>query len=121
MATILVIDDSATDRHVLGGMLIDAGFDVISANDGEQGIQTAQKEQPAAILMDVVMPGLNGFQATRKLKKDPSTEQIPIIMVTTKNQDTDMEWGMRQGASDYLVKPVKAKALVSKIQSLLRG
>ena len=118
-ATILVIDDSPTELYILKGILEEAGYGVITAGDGESGIERAQSEKPALILMDVVMPGMNGFQATRKLSKDPETAGIPIVMVTTKDQETDRTWGMRQGAKEYLVKPVTAVDLLSKVELLL--
>lgn len=119
MATILIVDDSPTEVHVISQMLLGAGFQVISANDGETGIEMAKSEKPDVILMDVVMPGLNGFQATRELSRDSETSSIPVILVTTKDQDTDKTWGMRQGAKDYVVKPVSAELLVSKVKEVL--
>ena len=120
MAKILIIDDSPTEVHILKGFLDKNGFDVVVASDGKSGIQTAIDEQPDLILMDVVMPGVNGFQATRKLSKTADTKDIPVIMVTTKSQETDRIWGMRQGAVDYLVKPVKEESLVNKIKEVLK-
>lgn len=119
MAKILIVDDSPTELHILTQILDKAGFDTVTAEDGEEGIETAKRELPDLILMDVVMPGLNGFQATRKLSRDATTKEIPVVIVTTKDQDTDREWGMRQGASDYMVKPVKADQLLTKVRSLL--
>ncbi len=118
-ATILVVDDSPTELYILKGILEEAGYGVITAGDGESGVERALSEKPALILMDVVMPGMNGFQATRKLSKDPETSGIPIIVVTTKDQETDRTWGMRQGAKEYLVKPVAAAELLHKVKSLL--
>jgi twitching motility two-component system response regulator PilH len=100
-------------------MLDKGGYETVTAEDGEEGIEKAKAEQPDLILMDVVMPGLNGFQATRKLSRDAVTKNIPVIIVTTKDQDTDREWGMRQGARDYMVKPVKNAELLAKISSIL--
>ena len=119
MATILVVDDSQTELHVLKGLLEKNGYSVQTAEDGAQGIDAAKEHQPDLILMDVVMPVLNGFQATRQLHRDPATSDIPVIMVTTKDQETDRSWGLRQGAVDYVVKPIDAKALLSKIKSAL--
>ena len=119
MAKILIVDDSPTELHVLSQMLSKGGYETVTAEDGEEGIERAKSELPDLILMDVVMPGLNGFQATRKLSRDAATKHIPVVMVTTKDQDTDREWGMRQGARDYMVKPVKADELLAKISSLL--
>jgi len=119
MAVILIIDDSPTELHLFQNMLEKGGFDVLVADSGEDGIRQAQKSHPDCILMDVVMPGMNGFQATRKLTQDPGTRNIPVIMVTTKDQETDRIWGMRQGALEYLVKPVTAKDLVAKINDVM--
>ena len=119
MATVLIIDDSPTELHLFQSMLEKAGFDTLVADSGEEGIRQATTAHPDCILMDVVMPGMNGFQATRKLTRDPATANIPVIMITTKDQETDKIWGMRQGAVDYLVKPVADKELVAKIQSVM--
>jgi len=116
--TILVVDDSPTERYFLTDLLRKNGFDVVSADTGEDGVAKAKLEKPDLILMDVVMPGLNGFQATRMLSRDPATQAIPVIMCTTKNQDTDRVWGLRQGAIDYLVKPIVAEELLTKIKAL---
>jgi twitching motility two-component system response regulator PilH len=119
LARILIVDDSPTEVHVLSQILMTNGYITISASNGEEGIQVARDEIPDLILMDVVMPGMNGFQATRKLSRDLMTKDIPVIIVTTKDQETDREWGLRQGACDYLVKPVEPESLVAKIEALL--
>ncbi|WP_078121154.1 response regulator [Thiosocius teredinicola] len=119
MAKILIIDDSPTEQHVLTKILQQGGHEAFTASDGEAGIAAAKEQTPDVILMDVVMPGINGFQATRKLSRDPQTQHIPVLMVTTKDQDTDREWGMRQGAKGYLVKPVDGSELLQKIGDLL--
>ncbi len=115
---ILVVDDSATERHILGEILTRQGFEVSFAESGEIGVAKARQDKPDLVVMDVVMPGLNGFQATRAISKDPDTAQIPVLLCTTKDQETDKIWGMRQGARDYLVKPVKEAELLSKIAAL---
>ena len=120
MTTVLIIDDSPTEVHILKGFLENNDFSVLVATDGKSGIEMATNEKPDLILMDVVMPGVNGFQATRKLSRNDSTSNIPVIMVTTKSQETDRIWGMRQGASDYIVKPVKEKVLIEKINEVLK-
>jgi twitching motility two-component system response regulator PilH len=119
MAKILIVDDSPTELHVLAKILQHGGHEALTAADGESGIAAAKAQGPDVILMDVVMPGINGFQATRKLSRDPQTQQIPVLMVTTKDQDTDREWGLRQGAKGYLVKPVDGRELLHKIGELL--
>ncbi len=115
---ILLVDDSATERHIIGEILTNAGFEVFLAEDGEKGVAQAKALKPDLIVMDVVMPGLNGFQATRAITKDPETAHIPVIICTTKDQETDKVWGMRQGAKDYVVKPVDGAELLSKIAAL---
>ena len=116
--TILVVDDSPTERHVLQDLLSRAGYEVVESDSGEDAIAKARSLRPDLILMDVVMPGLNGFQATRAISRDPETRTIPVIMCTSKSQETDRIWGLRQGARDYLVKPVVRAELLAKIQSL---
>jgi twitching motility two-component system response regulator PilH len=113
---ILIIDDSPTERTFLESMLVKAGFQCISATSGEEGIEVAKAQQPDLILMDVIMPGLNGFQATRAITREETTKHIPVIILTTKDQETDRIWGMRQGAKDYIVKPAKAEDLIAKIK-----
>lgn len=115
---ILIVDDSPTERHVLQQLLVGRGYEVAIAEDGETGIVRAKEVKPDLILMDVVMPGINGYQATRSLTRDDDTKHIPVILCTSKGQDTDRIWGMRQGANDYLVKPVDPAALLAKIAAL---
>ncbi|MEL6870703.1 MAG: response regulator [Pseudomonadota bacterium] len=119
MTHILIVDDSPTELHVVKNMLQKHGYQISTADTGEQGIVQALRDRPDLILMDVVMPGMNGFQATRKLTRNASTAQIPVIVITTKDQETDKIWALRQGASDYMVKPVVEQTLVSKIQAQL--
>jgi len=119
MAQILIVDDSPTEIHVLKTMLEKNGHQTLSATSGEEGVEMAVKEKPDLILMDIVMPGMNGFKATRLISKNDETSGIPIIIVTTKDQETDRVWGMRQGAKDYLTKPAQEKELIEKINAAL--
>ena len=119
MAKILVVDDSPTILAGTSKLIKSAGHDVIQAESGAQAIEKANSENPDVIIMDVVMPDMNGFQATRKLTSAPETKHIPIIMLTTKDQETDKVWAKRQGARDYIVKPPKPDDLLAKINSLL--
>jgi twitching motility two-component system response regulator PilH len=119
MARILIVDDSPTETHLIKGMLTGHGHEVIEANSGEDGVAKAGKELPDMVLMDIVMPGLNGFQATRQISKDKRTHHIPVVIVTTKNQETDRVWGKRQGARGYLVKPVQEDMLLETIKDVL--
>jgi twitching motility two-component system response regulator PilH len=115
---VLIVDDSPTERFFLTDVLRKQGYEVITAETGEEGVAVAKQEKPDLILMDVVMPGLNGFQATRQLSRNPETQAIPVILCTTKGQETDRVWGLRQGAVDYLVKPVVAEELIAKVKAL---
>ena len=119
MAVVLIIDDSPTELHLFQTTLEKAGFRTLVADSGEEGIRQARTARPDCILMDVVMPGMNGFQATRKLNQDPRTSSIPVIIITSKDQETDKIWGMRQGAVEYLVKPIRANELVAKINAVM--
>lgn len=115
---ILLVDDSPTERHFLSNLLTKQGYQVALAENGEEALSKAKLEKPDLIIMDVVMPGLNGFQATRAITKDEETKHIPVIMCTTKGQETDKVWGMRQGAKDYVTKPVNEAELLNKISAL---
>ena len=115
---ILVVDDSPTERFFTVEILTKAGYNVSTAENGEEGITKAKAQLPDLIIMDVVMPGLNGYQATRTLHRDDQTKHIPIIVCTTKGQETDKIWGMRQGAADYLVKPINGDELLQRITAL---
>lgn len=119
MAKILVVDDSPTQLKNLVKLIEAHGHETVTATDGMQGVELAKEHKPDLILMDVVMPELNGFQATRKITKDPETQNIPVVLVTTKDQQTDKVWGERQGASGYVVKPPDEAALMAKINELL--
>ena len=119
MALIMIVDDSPTEVHVMKTALEKHGYETVSANDGDECITLARQVKPDLILMDVVMPGVNGFQATRTLTKDPQTKAIPVVMISSKNQETDKIWGMRQGAADYLTKPVTEADLVAMAKEML--
>lgn len=116
---VLIVDDSPTEMFKLKSILEKHGHQVIEATNGMDGVNVAQKELPDLVLMDVVMPGLNGFQATRQLTKNSSTAHIPVIIVTTKDQETDRVWGQRQGATAYLTKPVEENTLINTIKNAL--
>ena len=114
---ILLVDDSKTELHFLSELLTKRGYSVRTAEDGEDAMRRLGEDKPDLILMDVVMPGQNGFQLTRAITRDPRFTDVPVIMCTSKNQETDRVWGMRQGARDYIVKPVDADELISKIKA----
>jgi twitching motility two-component system response regulator PilH len=114
---ILLVDDSKTELHYLSELLTKRGYSIRTAENGEEAMRKLGEAAPDLILMDVVMPGQNGFQLTRAITRDPRFAEVPVIMCTSKNQETDKVWGMRQGARDYIVKPVNADELVSKIRA----
>ncbi len=115
---ILLVDASKTELHYLSDILTKRGFSVRTAENGEEAMRRLEEAKPDLILMDVVMPGTNGFQLTRAITRDPRFVDVPVIMCTSKNQETDRVWGLRQGARDYVVKPVDANDLMAKIQAL---
>ncbi|HEY9511267.1 MAG TPA: response regulator [Rhodanobacter sp.] len=121
MARILIVDDSPSQLLGIKRIVEKLGHEVLTAEDGAAGVEAAKREKPDLILMDVVMPNLNGFQATRTISKDPETAHIPIVLVTTKDQETDKVWGMRQGAKAYVTKPIKEDELITALNEFLPG
>lgn len=121
MARILIVDDSPSQLLGIKRIVEKLGHEALTAEDGAAGVDVAKRELPDLILMDVVMPNLNGFQATRAITREPTTKHIPVILVTTKDQDTDRMWGMRQGAKAYITKPFSENELLEIIQATLLG
>jgi len=119
MAKILIVDDSPTQIFTLKHLVENWGFEAISAENGDQALEIARQESPDVILMDVVMPGMSGFQTTRKLSKDLATCKIPVIFVSTKDGEADRVWGMRQGATAYVTKPVNPDTLFNAISEAI--
>jgi twitching motility two-component system response regulator PilH len=115
---ILIVDDSPTERYFLTDILVKNGFSVSTAENGEEAMLKIKADKPQLILMDIVMPGQNGFQVTRAITRDPDTQDVPVIICTSKGQETDRIWGLRQGARDYIVKPIDPKELLAKIAAL---
>lgn len=109
---VLIIDDSLTESRIFTALLEKKGYRVSVACNGQEGVEVAKARQPDVILMDVVMPLLNGFQATRELTRTPETAHIPIVVCSSKSTETDRVWALRQGAKAYLVKPVEPKILL---------
>jgi twitching motility two-component system response regulator PilH len=116
---ILIVDDLIEDVNRAAALLKAAGHDVAMASNGREGVNMAKAQRPDLILMDVVMPGLNGFQATRELNRDENTKDIPVIVVSGKDQETDRVWAMRQGARAYITKAVEKKALFDAIDAVM--
>ena len=119
MARILIVDDSPSESSCFKEILMRHGYEVLEASNGADGVTLAKAELPDLVLMDVVMPGMNGFQATRQICRGQDTQHIPVVIVSTKDQETDRIWGERQGARDYLLKPVDEKQLIDVIQQLV--
>jgi len=120
MAKILLIEDSPTDRAVFSQWLEKAGHEVVATDNAEEGLALAKGQAPDLVLMDVVLPGMSGFQATRAMSRDEATKHIPVLIVSTKGMETDKAWGLRQGAADYIVKPPREEDLIARIAELVR-
>ena len=118
---ILIVDDSPSQLLGIQRIVEKLGHQILTATDGAAGVETARAELPDLVLMDVVMPNLNGFQATRTLARDEATRHIPVILVTTKDQDTDRMWGMRQGAKAYITKPFSEDELSEVLERVFAG
>ncbi|WP_374248183.1 response regulator [Thermomonas sp.] len=121
MARILIVDDSPSQLMSIRRIVEKLGHEALTAEDGAAGVEAAKRELPDLILMDVVMPNLNGFQATRAITREPTTKHIPVILVTTKDQDTDRVWGMRQGAKAYITKPFNEGELSALVAQYVGG
>jgi twitching motility two-component system response regulator PilH len=120
MAKILIVDDVKTDREILGKVVVQIGHSPLYAEDGEQAVSAAREAQPDLILLDIVMPGMDGFKVCRTLKSDPKTARIPIVLVTTKGGDSDRFWGKKQGAEDHVAKPYTSESMQTVIRRLVR-
>ena len=117
--TILVVDDSPTDLRVITAPLLEKGYRIITAVDGEEALEKAVQEQPRLIVLDVILPKKNGFQVCRQLKTSPQTQDIRILMLTSKSQDSDRFWGLKQGADEYLTKPFEDDELLANVAKLM--
>jgi len=118
-AHILIVDDSPTDAYLVKNILEKEGYQTSEASNGEEGIQKTKEMKPNLVLMDVVMPGLNGFQATRKITRGADTKNIPVVIVSSKNMESDRAWGLMQGAKEFLVKPIKQDELLATVKRVL--
>ncbi|WP_374249310.1 response regulator transcription factor [Thermomonas sp.] len=119
MARILLIEDSPTEAAVMVQLLERNGHQVTTSGSAEDGIASCKRDKPDLVLMDIILPGMNGFQATRALTRDAETSHIPVLIISTKGQETDRVWGMRQGAKDYIAKPPRESDLVARINALI--
>lgn len=119
MSRILVVDDSPTVLNAISVMLSEGGHEVTTSTDGEDALRIAAEEEPHLVLLDVILPKLTGYQVCRKLKAEPKTEKIPVVMITSKAKDKDRQWGLRQGADDYITKPFKSEELLEIVGRIL--
>jgi two-component system, chemotaxis family, response regulator PixH len=119
MFTVLVVEDTPSERELISHYLREGGYNVISAGDAKEGLQTALEKQPDVIITDIVMPGMNGFELSRSLKKNPLTQKLPIVVCTSKNQELDRLWGMKQGVDVYLTKPFSRQDLLNAVNSVI--
>ena len=119
MSKVLIVDDSPAQLYCLRQIVERGGHQIVTADSGEQAIELAADEHPEVILMDIVMPGMSGYQAKRKLGKVESTQHIPVIFVSTKDGEADRAWGLRQGASEYVTKPVNPNLLLTAISEAM--
>ncbi len=115
---VLCVDDSATDLKNIEQICAGAGYTVITATTGKEAVDKAKSEMPDAVLLDVIMPGMNGFQACRAITSDPATQHIPVVLVSSKGQKTDRVWGEEQGAKGYITKPFTAEQILNQLQAL---
>lgn len=116
--SILIVDDSATERHAIGEILKKNGFSVMFADSGEHGLESARTCRPDLILLDIIMPGMNGYQAMREISEDEVLSKIPVLICSTKSQLSDKAWGLRLGAKEYITKPIDADELIQKIEEI---
>ncbi|WP_309396450.1 response regulator [Cerasicoccus maritimus] len=119
MAKVLVIEDVQTEILILTKILQSMGHTVMTAGDGESGLELAEREQPSLVLSDIVMPKMDGFQVCRRIKRNPTTKEIPVVLISSKTQDSDKFWGLKQGASDYLTKPINDDAVITTVKKLI--
>ena len=119
MATVLVADDVASQLQMIGDIMTKAGFEVMKAADGCEAVKIAEEKKPDLLVLDIIMPKMNGFEVVRELRSSPKTEKLPIVLCSQKNTEIDRIWGIEQGADAYLIKPFEPKQLVNIVQRLL--
>ena len=121
MTTVLVVEDSPTQRELITDLLKRIGLKVMVATDGMEALEQVQLSCPDLVVLDVVMPRMNGYEVCRRLKTDPKTQNVPVVMCSSKGEEFDRYWGMKQGADAYIVKPFQPKELLVTVKQLLRG
>lgn len=120
MKAVLLVEDSPVQQEMISGLLKDNGWQVIVAGDGLEAFEQIQKSSPDLIVLDIVMPGMNGYEICRRLKADPNLKNVPVVMCSSKGEEFDRYWGMKQGADAYIAKPFQPVELVGTIRNLLR-
>ncbi|MEO1591475.1 MAG: response regulator [Cyanobacteria bacterium J06632_22] len=121
MTTVLIVDDSSTLREMISGLLIKAGMTVLEATDGVEAKDKITANPPDLVILDIVMPNMNGYELCRWVKSNPETQEVPVVICSSKNEDFDRYWGMKQGADAYIAKPFRPVEMVETVKHLLRG
>jgi twitching motility two-component system response regulator PilH len=121
MSTVLVVEDSVTQREMISDLLKGSGLSVTVASDGVEALEQIQGKRPDLVVLDIVMPRMNGYEVCRRLKADPKTQNVPVVMCSSKGEEFDRYWGMKQGADAYIAKPFQPKELIGTVKQLLRG
>jgi twitching motility two-component system response regulator PilH len=121
MSKVLVVEDSLAQRQMISDLLAESGWKVTVVCDGVEALEYIQKSSPDLVVLDIVMPRMNGYEVCRKIKSDPKTKDVPVILCSSKNEEFDRYWGMKQGADAYIVKPFQPTELLGTIKQLLRG
>jgi len=121
MSTVLVVEDSVSQRQMICDLLKESGLKVTVATDGVEALESIQDRCPDLVVLDIVMPKMNGYEVCRRLKADPKTQNLPVVMCSSKGEEFDRYWGMKQGADAYIAKPFQPKELIGTVKQLLRG
>ena len=121
MSTVLVVEDNLSQREMIAALLRESGLDVVSCRDGHEALAKLGEHVPDAVVLDIIMPKMNGYEVCRKMRENPNTQKMPIVLCSSKSEDFDVHWGMRQGADAYISKPFVAQELIRTVKSLLRN
>jgi twitching motility two-component system response regulator PilH len=121
MQKVLVVDDSITQRQLMSNALADLGLTVLIATDGIEALEQIESTQPDIVVLDIVMPRMNGYEVCRTIKSNPTTQHVPVVICSSKSEEFDRYWGMKQGADAYLTKPIQPKQLLVTVRQLLEG
>ncbi len=121
MSTVLVVEDSVTQREMITDLLKGSGLNVSIATDGVEALEHIEGHRPDLVVLDIVMPRMNGYEVCRRIKADPKTQDVPVVMCSSKGEEFDRYWGMKQGADAYIAKPFQPTELVGTVKQLLRG